>query len=363
MKCRIGRAVGTLKKAQGKTCTARSLSSIVSLFVFFAALMADEAFASEGTTKITNGFSNCTYSKGQYETTFSVTMNFLDTGLGPSAAILQFSRGIIIYVYTKEGAIAWPPGQPNTQGVASSVKMNGASFSGMHGTPGYYLRYYSGRGVNYWDNLHAFTATIDVVIPNYQIFDWPAISLQAGFHWADLVGGNPWGHNAYDSSGLVYIAPGNKGCQVLVEPENPPPAVSPTVTMTAPDWDLGELPRGEETVLTLPAAKDQLCFTYEGAGFSSSQKFLINATNNNGLSADGRYLLKSLEDSSQTVPYTLALANSTDSVLLPNIQNSLFSLNIDGRTCFTPTFKVQPDKAVKGGAYSDILTYTIVTKP
>ena len=84
------------------------------------------------TTKITNGFSNCTYSKGQYETTFSVTMNFLDTGLGPSAAILQFSRGIIIYVYTKEGAIAWPPGQPNTQGVASSVKMNGASFSGMH---------------------------------------------------------------------------------------------------------------------------------------------------------------------------------------------------------------------------------------
>ena len=196
------------------------------------------------------------------------------------------------------------------------------------------------------------------------IADWPAIGVRAGNISGVRVNNTNYIEQVFgEAKGLAYIsADSNGNCTVISNPENPPPPVTPIITMTAPDWDLGELPRGEETALTLPATKDQLCFSYEGGRGVENQKYLINATNINGLSANGRYLLKSLVDSSQTVPYTLTLANSMDSVLLPNTQNRLFSMDAVGRTCFTPTFRAQPDKAVKAGAYSDILTFTVVAK-
>lgn len=298
---------------------------------------------------LSDGYSNCSYTDtSDTVATFKVTIKY-KASVGNTGPFNFLSRGILLYSYNGNGILQ------SSAALASDMKLNGYSYQGAFAGVGYTM-YYSNVVGSPWVNSQAMTADIEFTILKSRIAAWPAVGVRAGnFTDGDDVG---------ETTGLAYIGPSTTGnCTVLVNPESPPPAVTPTVTMTAPDWDLGELPRGKETTVALPATKDQLCFSYEGSTAIANQKYLINATNTNGLSANGRYLLKSLEDSSQTVPYTLTLENSKDSVLLPNTQNRLFSLETGGKTCFTPTFKAQPDKAVKGGAYSDILTFTVVAKP
>lgn len=300
-------------------------------------------------SNVASGYSNCRYSETDTVATFQVRINFNTAYNNIGNAPGFWSRGVLLYTYDENGNI-----NPSSN-IASTVTMDNFSYGGVY--PGENYAMYYAKNNTYWSKQEPFAAEVKVTVLKSKIASWPAIGVRAG-NYTDRA-------DVADVSGLAYIGPSTTGsnCTLLVNPEAPPPAVTPTVTMTAPDWDLGELPRGKETTVALPATKDQLCFSYEGSTAIANQKYLINATNTNGLSANGRYLLKSLEDSSQTVPYTLTLENSKDSVLLPNTQNRLFSLETGGKTCFTPTFKAQPDKAVKGGAYSDILTFTVVAKP
>ncbi len=129
--------------------------------------------------------------------------------------------------------------------------------------------------------------------------------------------------------------------------------------MTAPDWNLGELPEGNGEKI-FPNSPDQLCFTYLGAAVSGKQ-FIINADSANGV-AGSRYRLKNLKDASQLVPYNVTLDSGTSNVSLPNASNKSLPLNSSGRTCFVPTFKTTVDSTVKDGDYSDVLTFTVVTK-
>ncbi|KVN28522.1 hypothetical protein WJ63_12275 [Burkholderia pyrrocinia] len=146
-------------------------------------------------------------------------------------------------------------------------------------------------------------------------------------------------------------------CQVIDPTKPPPPAIG--INVTAPDWNLGELPEGDgEKVLS--SSSDQLCFTYIGAATSGKQ-FIINAGSANGV-AGNRYRLKNLKDATQLVPYSLTLNSGTSNVPLPNASNKSLSLNSSGRTCFVPTFKTTVDPTVEAGDYSDVLTFTIVTK-
>lgn len=318
------------------------------LFIVSVALFSGEASAVVlRLANLSYSYSNCSYtSTSDTVATFKVTIAYKDAS-GYTGGKTFLSRGILLYAYDGNGV---PQGSSL---ISTNMTLNGAPYSGAYSGDGYTMYY----GVSKWVSPGPITADISFTVLKSKIASWPAVGVRAGNYttWDDIA----------ESTGLVSIGPSTTGgaCKVFVDPELPPPAVNPIVTMSAPDWDLGVLPRGEETTLTLPATKDRLCFSYDGSTSLTNQKYLINATNTNGLSANGSYLLKSLEDSSQTVPYTLTLANSKDSVLLPNTQNRLFSLETGGKTCFTPTFKAQPDKAVKGGAYSDILTFTVVAKP
>ena len=308
-------------------------------------------------SNVVAGYSDCTYEPVGKNLVYSVTINFNPATRDRIAYGTFRSRAYLLYVYDRNGELYW-----NVDPVIKD-ELDGTPARQAYGETGFIAYYNTGAvPAGSWTNASAFSGRVKVTIPSDSIGSWPAIGLRA----ANVLVSTP-GIAVFvaDESALVYIGPSAKGgiCTFYNEPTAPPPAVTPKVTMTAPDWDLGELPAGEETVLTLPATKDQLCFSYEGSTAITNQKYLINATNTNGFSPTGGYLLKSLEDSSQTVPYTLTLDNSTDSVLLPNAQSRLFSLAAGGRTCFTPTFKAQPDKTVKTGAYSDILTFTVVAKP
>lgn len=311
-------------------------------------------------SNVVTSYSDCAYRFTGFEYVFGVTLNFNPATRDRIAYQTFQSRGFSLYAYDKNGAPYYK------ESVVTMLTLDGVTTNNALGEIGfvsYYSHLFAGLPVNnVWGNANAFSGRLEFTIPKDKISTWPAVGIRAVNALVP-----PFGQGVLvaDESGIVYIGPSTKGgiCTLYNNPLVPPPAVAPKVTMTAPDWDLGELPAGEETVLTLPATKDQLCFSYEGSTAITNQKYLINATNSNGFSPTGGYLLKSLEDSSQTVPYTLTLDNSTDSVSLPNAQSRLFSLAAGGRTCFTPTFKAQPDKTVKTGAYSDILTFTVVAKP
>ncbi|SEF03533.1 hypothetical protein SAMN04489800_3808 [Pseudomonas deceptionensis] len=333
----------------------RSINPLGSFLAFVGLIFSGEALAHiVSYSDVVASYSDCTFQITGFNYVYGITLNFNAATQARIDYSTFQSRGYLLMAYNANGTPI------NSEDIADSA-LDGKSNDQLYGDDNYVLYFSQGGqgGVN-WSKANAFSARLVMKIPIARISTWPAIGVRA----ANVLT-TRGGLSVADEKGWIYIGPSTKGgnCPHYSNPTDPPPAVFPKVTMTAPDWNLGELPAGEETVLALPATKDQLCFNYEGVTALTSQRYLINATNSNGLSANGRYLLKSLEDSSQTVPYTLTLKSSTDAVFLPNTLNRLFSLDAGGRTCFTPTFNAQPDKTVKAGAYSDILTFTVVAKP
>lgn len=296
-------------------------------------------------SNLSNGYSNCSYvSNGNGTSTVKVSISYKQAA-GHAGSLTYVARGIILYSYNAKG------GLNVSSNIARALSVGGVAPFGAYQGEDYYIYY------NVWGGEEPFTADVVIVFNDSDIAQWPALGVRAGNFTS--------GEDVGDSAGLAYITPSTKGgiCTLLANPGLPPPPVDVTLTMTAPDWDMGELSRDKETITTLGTPKDQLCFSYEGAKYVVYQKYIINATNVNGLSDNGRYLLTSLEDSLQTIPYSLTLQSTTDTVLLPNIKNAVFTLSNSGRTCFTPTFKTLVAKWAKGGAYSDVLTFTVVAKP
>ncbi|WP_198388269.1 hypothetical protein [Burkholderia ubonensis] len=205
-----------------------------------------------------------------------------------------------------------------------------------------------------WNRKEDFTADVELSIDNSVVKDWPAISVRAGNFTDGTIDVGETTGGAYISS----VDGGANPCKVIDPTLPPPPPVSISVDVAAPDWNLGELPQGEGKK-TLGGSAQQLCFTY--SGLDSSQRFVINATNANGVT-DNRYLLKNASKPTQTVPYSLTLDSGSATFPLPNISSSPVTLNQGNRTCFTPTFMTSVDKAVEEGDYSDVLSFTVVTK-
>ncbi|PQP16281.1 hypothetical protein C5615_20045 [Burkholderia cepacia] len=214
-----------------------------------------------------------------------------------------------------------------------------------------YVMYYgsSFNGKKKWLFKTEATADVEVVLDNKYFRDWPAVSIRAGNYTSrDDVG---------EITGAAYVGPGTNGtCQVVDPVKPPPPPIS--INVTAPNWNLGELPRGDGEK-SFTNSTDRLCFAYSGAAVNG-RKFVINASSANGV-VNNRYLLKNLTDASQTVPYSLRLSG-TNTVSLPNAGNTAISFDATGTTCFVPTFKTSVDRLVKDGNYNDVLTFTVVTK-
>lgn len=300
---------------------------------------------------LSTGYSNCSYrDNGNGTSSLQLSIDFKQSA-GHSGKYPWQSRGILLYAYDRYGRLS------SSTRVSNDVKLDGTRFQAVYFGAGYTMYHGTTLENTSWRQTAPFTATVTFSIYNISIEDWPALAVRAGnFTAGDDVG---------EVAGVAYLSPATKNgkCQIVINPELPPPPMDTVLTLTAPDWNLGELSRGEETVKTFTSTQEQLCFNYAWANHVAYQKFIINATNTNGLSTSGRYRLRSLEDSTHTVPYTVSLANNTDTVVLPNPQNRVFSLSTTGRTCFVPTFTAFADKKAKDGAYSDVLTFTVVAKP
>ncbi|MEB7861193.1 hypothetical protein NGK12_11535 [Raoultella ornithinolytica] len=307
------------------------------------------------TSDVSSGYSQCSWKdNGNGTTTFGVTISFKDTD-GRIATARFLSRGILVYTYDKSGNL-----NPSSL-VADYVVLNGVK-NDRSGQPGAYAIYMNLSGG--WNYGKAFTAQVEVTVQNKKIAAWPAISIQA----ANYTSGDDVG----EKTGGAYVGMGNvsnSDCVQIKDPTvNPPPPPPPLQTLvlkvTAPDWNLGELPRGDsKKMFTDP--NEMLCFeTFDVTGDIKTGRFVINAGNDNGR-AGSSYLLRNLADPSQTVPYWILLNNATtgDPTMLPNDSNISVPLYDTPRNCFIPTFSTSVGDGVKGGTYSDVLKFTVVTKP
>ncbi len=291
---------------------------------------------------VINGYSNCSWrDNGNGTSTLGVSISYMEAPLNLGGWRFR-SRGILFYKYNKNGVM-----QPSSASVLS-IALNGEASSQSWTSQGYVMYY---GDLAQWQRKEPFLANIELTIRNSDVKDWPAVSVRAGiFTTGDDVG---------EIAGAAYIEKENPGiCTVLKNPESPPP-LKIRIGMTAPDWNLGELPEGiGEKVFS--GGVDQLCFTYDKSAVAS-KAFVINASSDNGI-VGNRYRLKHSADASQFVPYSLKLDSGSTVLSLPNESNLALPLNDSGNTCFVPTFMTTVVPTLKDGDYSDVLTFTVVTK-
>lgn len=293
---------------------------------------------------LADGYSNCSYvDNGNGTSTLTVTISWKQAE-GYTGGQNFFSRGVLFYTYDTNG-------QLRPMAIATSVTLNNISYGFSYDRPGYVM--YAGSN---WKKPEPYLGTVRLTFKNVSVTQWPAIGVRAGNYTNS--------NDIADSAGLVYITTSNKNgeCKMLVDPSVPPPPDDVLINMEAPDWDLGELVRGGVTHKSFSSPQDQLCFTYKGNNFITYQEYVIDASNRNGLSVNGKYQLKHQDAQAPGLPYQLTLNESANNVVLPNPSRRVFKLNNNGKTCFMPTFDVSTDKNAKGGIYSDVLTFTITAK-
>ena len=320
---------------------------LIAPFVF---LFSGNAFAAFNliTGQVVDSYGSCSWrDNGDGTSTLNLVMNFKKAFTGQGNFVYFSTRGVMIYTYNKYG-------QMNPSGnSAKKVWINSVQNTGYYTGTDYVI--YHGTSINglspQWKTREPFAAEVSVLIENSKIADWPAVSIRAG-NYTDA-------DDVAEVTGGAYFDRNNTGssCNIIDPEKPPPPAIA--IGMTAPDWNLGELPEGNGEKI-FPNSSDQLCFTYSGTAVSGKQ-FIINAGSANGV-VSNLYRLKNLKDASQLIPYSVTLDSGTSNVVLPNANKKALSFNSSGKTCFVPTFKTTVDPNIKSGDYSDVLAFTVVTK-
>ena len=310
-----------------------------------------ESWAQFKYADVTNGdYRGCgAYRSGDYYNAYFTVV--FKPAAGNMAGETFMSRGIGLHAYDEKGGPSVP--------MYMAVKINNASGNYYHVYNNFvYQMVVPSYPVAVWMNAQEFTANVQIQIEASTFEKWPAVAVRAmnvprsGFLSGNLV---------LDRAGALYLGSGTQGCQ-LIDPAKPPPSpVTTEIKVTAPDWDLGELERGKETTRTFATDAQRLCFSYD-AKYIEYDKYLISVSNRNGV-ADNKFLLVNAADGSETVPYTLSFTGGGAPMALPSINGLPLTLGKSGRTCLTPTFKTWVGATIKGGDFSDALTFTITTQP
>ncbi|MBR8656097.1 hypothetical protein KDH83_22560 [Achromobacter sp. Marseille-Q0513] len=290
-------------------------------------------------------YSNCRYAEDATRATISVDVKFRGAA-GNVAGKTFMARGMLFYSYDAQGKLKVIA--DNVNGTLNGIHGNAATSGGN------YRLFYATISREPWTNANEVAVKVVISAPLALLADWPAVAFYPVNVTTDQTVVLP-------RFGAVYIGKGTTGCQIITDHTKPPPPAEVTeIKVSAPDWDLGELERGKETTRTFANPNEQLCFNY-ATKYIGFEKYLISASNRNGEDL-GKYLLVNADDASQTIPYSLGLTGPRETVSLPSAAPVQFTLSKDGRTCLNATFKAWASDQVKGGDFSDVLTFTITTQ-
>ena len=330
-----------LKK--GALC--KSLGYVFLLMLWFLVSGKTYAYGLK-TSDLSNSYSGCYFhDNGDGTSTVSTVIEYRRGALHTGGAFF-WGRGILVYSYNKSGGLV------SGSTPASAVYINGQKNTNTHNGDGY-IMFINNHSEGDWANSEAFLAAVDVTIKNSNISDWPAIAIRAG-NYTSM-------EDVAEIKGAAYIprsGPNNGSCIRAADPGSPPP-LDIDISVYAPDWNLGELQQGLSDI-PLTRANQMLCFIYDAASVAS-KKFIIGASSANGV-VNNQYRLRHLSNTSQVVPYSLILDSGSTLINLPG-SNPELPLADSGNTCFVPTFRTYVGKTVEEGDYSDVLTFTVTTKP
>lgn len=319
------------------------LINYVTLSVFFALISCEAHAIVLRLDDLSNSYSSCHFQdNGNGTSTLSTVIDYKTT-TGHTAGWSFISRGILLYTYDKNGVAQ------NTSPV-KTVTLNGVRSTIVYSGSGYHI-YYMYPTAPPWNTRDPVVVSVELTVSNSIIAAWPALSIRAGNYTSV--------DDVAEIKGAAYITKDrtNGGsCIVITDPSKPPP-LEINITVSAPDWNLGDLQQGQSDT-TFSRSDQQLCFSYNEAD-ALNEKFIISASNVNGV-VNNRYQLRHLSDTSQVVPYSLTLDSGSTRLQLPN--NSTTLQLVGNRTCFVPTFRTEVGKTVKDGDYNDVLNFTITTK-
>ncbi|WP_141755025.1 hypothetical protein [Burkholderia plantarii] len=305
---------------------------------------------------VVDSYGNCTWrDNGDGTKTASLIINFKAAtreNLGGGKSL--HSRSLMTLAYDKDGQsyvnadfVSGFSARETINGVGSDYGM-AVTYTDWPGVIDFKIN--GRRPDDAWHNANAFSASVEITFRGEQ---WRAISVTAGNVGYFLAG------FAQEQTGAAYLYPDSDGtgCEVVSPIHPPKPPV--TIRMSAPDWNLGELPmdHGEKR---FTAAADQLCFSYSGLS-GDGVDVVVDADSQNGV-VDNHYQLKALADPTQVVPYSVALDDGSVEFVLPNRTKSSIRLNSSGRTCFAPRFRTYVRPLLKKGDYTDVLTFTVVSQ-
>jgi len=279
--------------------------------------------------------------------TIGATINFKPAAGNMGSVSQSFrSRAVMIYTYDRNGNTR-PPVATDYQ-TLDGVKSNGGILM-IEGAGGVYKNEYAMP----WKNPDAFSARFEARVILGLLDPWPAVALQP-VNVTALSG-------VLHSGGGVYVKKGGaiNTCDVIPDPSHPPPITpspSLSIKVEAPNWDLGELPRGQGKKF-FSDINDYLCFTYSGTA-AGGKRFMIDATSAGGVNG-GRYRLRG---PGGAIPYSVELFDGRATIPLPNIGGRTIPLPDSGRICFAPEFTTDVPADLKAGQYNDVLTFSVVTK-
>ncbi|TDS89593.1 hypothetical protein [Erwinia rhapontici] len=288
------------------------------------------------TTDVAYGYRDCQMvDNGNGTSTVKAVVKF-KTSSGRTNNLQFLGRGVLFYNYSSSGVLV-------------SVRPNSAFMDGLK------LGNYSGDDYIVLYNVGLkgmpFDAEFKIIFNNSIVESWPGVVIRA----ANVTVGFT---DVADITGGVYISRNSVTCQTISDPTHPP-ARDIILTVTAPDWDLGEIKSGEQ-VIPLSASSEKLCMRYNGGG-AARRLFIVTASSKNG-TVNNKYQLKNIQDNSQSIPYQLTLDSGTSKVDLPNNSFSTLQLLEDRTSCFLPTFRTFAPEGIKNGDYSDVLTFNVVTR-
>ncbi|MTD29276.1 hypothetical protein [Erwinia sorbitola] len=325
-------------------------ASLFSVILIFLSATSNQATAAVYSARVSNSFDSCSMVNFGDESEVSLNIGFNSSIklLGQGNLV---SRALGLYDHLESGT--------DTTNV-KSVTMNGEpSDSSMYILLTDY-HYKSSASNKSWGNDADFSSHVVVRISNKtQQKRFGVLIGIANVGSTDVV---------FDNIGYVYINESSNGkCELYpsfgnIQPPSspPPPPDNIDITVTAPDWNLGEIKPGQQSI-PLSGSAEQLCLKYTGSSVAGKQ-FIINATNQNGVK-NSLYRMSHLYNPSQEAPYILMLNNTMGGLtVLPNSYNSTITLNAGGSTCFIPTFITMAPENLEPGLYTDVLTFNIVTK-
>ncbi|MEA1063270.1 hypothetical protein [Erwinia sp. HR93] len=332
------------------------IRSLTGLFLLVGSISSAEAYLQTSADLIAR-YADCNYIQVGDRVRFETTMYY--NAQTPFSG-LPHRKTMNIFVFNNKGVK-----QPLTvktdyhkfvvriEGISSTGYLRGAQEGLLSGSISYTCGA-SNAPCQYWKDLTAQSYRVVVEtnlanLPSKNIALWPGYGDFSDFN--------------LDKAGPVLITAVSNECKILGPNVPPLPPQEVTFDLNVPDWDLGEITAPDQEI-TLAQPQDRFCIGFPGLVRGNSTGYQLRAQSTS--MADGRFNLVNDGNAMRKIAYTLKLDDGrTPPFIFPgnNVTINFPTDETISQLCYTPTFSIKHQGMLRGGNYSDVIDFSIITTP